>query len=186
MVEYLHNLFGILLHGRFAYYPSTILSNHLFIYLYQYGLLDGLPRWLSGKESTSIVGDLGLIPGSWRTAGEGNGNPLQYSCLENPMDRGAWRATVHGVTKSWTQLSTSMHRLLDIYFIIWVIINTTLFCCLWYSSFGHWELIQLTPVSLWHTSIVSFFFSFLYPNLRMAREAVILLGHERDYLFALN
>ena len=130
------------------------------IYLYQYGLLDGLPRWLSGKESTSNVGDLGLIPGSRRTPGEGNGNPLQYSCLENPMDRGAWRATVHGVTKSWTQLSTSMHRLLDIYFIIWVIINTTLFCCLWYSSFGHWELIQLTPVSLWHTSIVSFFFFF--------------------------
>ena len=45
-----------------------------------------------------------LIPGSGRSPGGGHGNPLQYSCLENPMDRGAWRATVHGVTKSWTRL----------------------------------------------------------------------------------
>ena len=46
--------------------------------------------------------DAGSIPGSGRCPGEGNGNPLQYSCLENPMDRGAWRATVHGVTQSQT------------------------------------------------------------------------------------
>ena len=51
------------------------------------------------------TGDLGLIPGSGRSPGEGNGNPLQYSCLENPMDRGASQATVYGVAKSWTQLS---------------------------------------------------------------------------------
>ena len=57
-----------------------------------------------GKESTSNSGDLGLIPGLGRSPGEGNGNSLQYSCLENPMDRGAWRATVHGVTESQTQL----------------------------------------------------------------------------------
>ena len=49
--------------------------------------------------------DLGLIPGSGRSPGEGNGNPLQYSCLENPMDGGTWWAIVHGVTKSWTRLS---------------------------------------------------------------------------------
>ena len=55
--------------------------------------------------SASNAGDLGLIPGSGRSPGEGNGNPLQYSCLENPMDRGAWRATVHGVTKSQIRLS---------------------------------------------------------------------------------
>ena len=47
------------------------------------------------------AGDLGSIPGSGRSSGEGNGNPLQYSCLENSTDRGAWCATVHGVTKSW-------------------------------------------------------------------------------------
>ena len=45
------------------------------------------------------VGELGLIPGSGRSPGEGNGKPLQYSCPENPMDRGVWQATVHGVTK---------------------------------------------------------------------------------------
>ena len=51
------------------------------------------------------MGDLGLIPGLGRSPEEGNGNPLQYSDLENSMDRGAWQAIVHGVTKSWTQLS---------------------------------------------------------------------------------
>ena len=51
------------------------------------------------------IRDLGSIPGWWRSPGEGNGNPLQYSCLENPMDREAWQATVHGVTKSWAWLS---------------------------------------------------------------------------------
>ena len=51
------------------------------------------------------AGDLGSIPGAVRSSGEGNGNPLQYSCLENPMDGEAWWATVHGVAKSWTRLS---------------------------------------------------------------------------------
>ena len=51
------------------------------------------------------IRDTGLIPGSGRCPGGGHSNPLQYSCLENPMDRGAWWAIVHGVTKSWTQLS---------------------------------------------------------------------------------
>ena len=55
--------------------------------------------------SASNVGDLGLIPGLGRSPGEGNGNPAQYSCLENPIDRGAWWATVHGVAKSQTRLS---------------------------------------------------------------------------------
>ena len=57
------------------------------------------------KESACNAGDLGSIPGSGRSPGGGNGNPLQYSCLENPKDRRAWGATVHGVTKSWTQLN---------------------------------------------------------------------------------
>ena len=54
------------------------------------------PRWLSGKESTHQAGDACLSSGSGRSLGEGNGNPLQYSCLGNPMDRGAWQDTVHG------------------------------------------------------------------------------------------
>ena len=48
------------------------------------------------------IRDMGSVPGSERSPGEGNGNPLHYSCLENSMDRGAWQATVHGVAKSWT------------------------------------------------------------------------------------
>ena len=51
------------------------------------------------------AGDVGLMSGSGRSSGEGNGNPLQYFCLENPMERGTWWATVHRVAKSWTQLS---------------------------------------------------------------------------------
>ena len=58
-----------------------------------------------GKESTCNKGDTGSIRGSGRSTEEGNGNPLQYSCLENSMDRGEWRATVHGVTRSQTWLS---------------------------------------------------------------------------------
>ena len=58
-----------------------------------------------GKESTWNAGDLGLIPGLRRSPGEGHGNPLQYSCLENPMDRGAWQATVHRVAQSRTRLN---------------------------------------------------------------------------------
>ena len=64
-----------------------------------------VPGGSDGKESAFNGRDPGSIPGSGRSPGEGNGNPLQYSCLENSMDRGAWWATVHGVAKSWTQLS---------------------------------------------------------------------------------
>ena len=62
----------------------------------------GLPKWSSGKESTCSAGDagdVGSIPGSGRSPEEGSGNPLQYICLENSMDRGAWQATDHGVTE---------------------------------------------------------------------------------------
>ena len=68
----------------------------------------GFPAGSNGKEYVCNARDLGSIPGPARSPGEGNGNPLQYSCLENSMDRGACQATVHtvhGVTKSWTQLS---------------------------------------------------------------------------------
>jgi len=60
----------------------------------------GLFWWLSGEESVCNTGNAGLIPGLERSPGEGNGNPQQYSCLENSMDRGALWATVHGVTKN--------------------------------------------------------------------------------------
>ena len=63
------------------------------------------PGGSDGKESACSVGDLVSIPGLGRSRGERSGNLLQYSCLENPMDKGAWQATVHGVAKSQTRLS---------------------------------------------------------------------------------
>ena len=66
----------------------------------------GFPHSSVGKESACNTGDLGSIPGLGRSPGEGNGNPLQYSCLENPMDRGAWRAIVHGVARVGHGLAT--------------------------------------------------------------------------------
>ena len=67
--------------------------------MYTYG---GFPGSSDGNESACSAGDLGWIPGLGRSPGEGNGNPLQYSCLGNPTDGGAWQATVHGVTKNRT------------------------------------------------------------------------------------
>ena len=61
----------------------------------------------AGKESVYNAGDLGLIPELGRSPGGGNSNPLQYLCLENLMDRGAWQAVIHGIAKSWTRLSNS-------------------------------------------------------------------------------
>ena len=60
------------------------------------------PGGSDGKESVCNAGDLGLIPELGRSPGEGNGNPFQYSCLDNARDRGAWQATIHGVAKSDT------------------------------------------------------------------------------------
>ena len=80
--------------------PSSVKGIDNIVYL-----LAGLPQWLSGKESAcnaGATGDAGLIPGSGRSPGGRHGNPLPYSCLENPMDRETWWATVHGVAKSQT------------------------------------------------------------------------------------
>ena len=77
----------------------------------------GFPGGSDGKASACNVGDPGSIPGSGRSPGEGNGNLLQYSCLENSMDGGAWWATVHGVKKSWTRLSNLIFTFLKFY--IW-------------------------------------------------------------------
>ena len=65
----------------------------------------GFPGGSDGNKSACNVGDPGSIPGLGCSTAEGNGNPLQYSCLENLMEEGAWRTIVHGVTKSWTRLS---------------------------------------------------------------------------------
>ena len=72
-------------------------------------LLNGLPGWVSSEESTCEAGDLDSIPEERRDPGGGHGNPLRDSCLENPMDRGAWWATVRRVTKSQTRLTEQTH-----------------------------------------------------------------------------
>ena len=72
----------------------------------------GFPGGSVIKNSPANAGDIrdvGFIPGLGRSPGGGNGNQLQYSCLENPTDRGVWRALVHGVAKSWMRLSTQAH-----------------------------------------------------------------------------
>ena len=83
---------------------KTFLQCQIIITITDY---NGLPSWLNSKESAcnaKATGDVGLIPGLGRSLGGEHGNPLQYSCLENLMDRGGWQATVHGVAKSWTWL----------------------------------------------------------------------------------
>ena len=86
---------------------------HLVMYLLVICILSlenencGLPNGSDDKEFASNVGDQGSIPGSERSPGEGNGNPLQYSCLVNSRDRGTWQVKVHGVAKSCTRLSDS-------------------------------------------------------------------------------
>ena len=82
----------------------------------------GLPRWLSGKESASNTGDESSIPGLGRSPGEGNGNPLQYSCLGNPMDTGAWQATVHRVTKSQTPMTHRLNNMSHLVSINWIVV----------------------------------------------------------------
>ena len=92
-------LYSFHLFDKYLWISYTFLGRVIFKYFYSF------PDGSDGKESARNAGDPGLIPGLERSPGEGNGNPLQYSCLENPMDKGAWQATVHGVTKSQTRLS---------------------------------------------------------------------------------
>ena len=87
-------------------------------------VLEATPGGSEGNEPAFNTEDLGSIPGSRRSPGEGHGNLLQYSCLENSMDREVWQATVHGVAKSWTQLST--HFFLT-YFFAKLLITCTIY-----------------------------------------------------------
>ena len=93
----------------------------------------GLPGNSAGKKSTCNAGDLGSIPGLGRSPGGQHGNPLQNSCLENPMDRGAWQATVHRVINSWTQLSDQAQH------------STASSCASW----GLWQHSPSPPLLLW-------------------------------------
>ena len=82
--------------------PEEDMATHSIILAWRIPVEKGFPGTSDGKESACNVGDPGSVPGYRRSLGEGNGNLLQYSCLENPMDRGAWQAKIHGVAKSQT------------------------------------------------------------------------------------
>ena len=90
----------ILIYNNFEYLCAITSSSR------NYKKYKGFPGGSDSKESACNAGDQGSIPGSGRSPGEGNGYPLQYSCLEKSTDRGAWQATLHGVAKSQTQLMT--------------------------------------------------------------------------------
>ena len=118
----------------------------------------GFPSGSEVKASACNVGDLGSIPGSGRSPGEGNGNPLQYSCLENPMDRGACWATVHGVTKSQTRLSDFTHSALLTMLkplTVWITTN--------------WKILQVMGISDHLTCLLR--------NLYAGQEATVRTGH---------
>ena len=135
----------------------------------------GFPSGSDGKESACKVGDPGSIPGLGRSLGEGNGNPLYYSCLENSMNRGAWRATVHGVTKSWTLLTerlihTHTHTHTRMYRSCYI----SLFAAyLWFSSFvlvdSSYHLVSFSPssVPLLPSTFSVLLFSNKYPILQL-------------------
>ena len=94
--------------GLLMLFHNKLIFFKILVYIYSilnishYDLYMGFPDGSSSKESSRNAGDTGLIPGLGRSPGEGNGNPLQYYCLENSVNRGTWRATVLGVTKSRT------------------------------------------------------------------------------------
>ena len=83
----------------YKYICVCIMNIHVYTHTHTHIHIHGLPWWLSGKEFVCQCGKLGFIPWVRKISGEGNGNPLPFSCLGNPMDREAWQASIYGVTK---------------------------------------------------------------------------------------
>ena len=125
-----------------------------FCHLQQHGWTWGLPWRLSSEESAcnaETAGDMSLIPGSERFPGRGHGHPLQYSILENPMDRGAWWATVHGVPKSQTQLKPlSMYAWMVLEGIILSEISQRKRNTVWYHIYVGSNMRMTIPASVDH------------------------------------
>ena len=106
--------------------------------------IDGFPGGSDSKESACNAGELGSIPGLGGSPGEGNGNPLQYSCLENPMDGGAWWATVCRVARSWTQLTDFTFTFMD----GWMEKYTSVCVCVCVCECFHICFLAFCPVDL--------------------------------------
>ena len=129
-------------------------------------LIQVIPRWSGGfpggsegKASAYSVGDPGLIPGLGRSPGEGNSNPLQDYCLENPMDREAWQATAHGVTKSRTRLNDFTFSLSTV-------------------QYSKQSLLPLDHENLILLNFVNFSAPWQYPNLFVLDMLNLFLGTE--------
>ena len=120
-------LFSLTLNLYLYPFPSILTSGttHLSTKTSILSYFHAFPVGWNDKESIYNVGVLGSIPGLGRSPGEGNGNPLQYSCLKNSMDRGAWRATVHGVKK------LDMTEWLTLTFILWTPCSIEVFITAW-------------------------------------------------------
>ena len=164
---------------------------------------EGFPGGIDGKESACDAGDLCSIPGSGRCPREGNGNPLQYSCLENPMDRGAWWPIGHGVarvghdfmTKPWVERCVNTHLYIHVYRFVCIFIHTH--TCTWVCTYVHVCMhipptrgSQITPKAereLEH-KISPFCFPCpeVYNLLKTLPEAAISRTEEQKYLFYKN
>ena len=131
----------------YVYRHHTVYIHILQTYIYSVYIIYIIKYYLRFKASACNTGDPGLIPGLGRSPGEENGSPLQYSCLENPMDREAWWATVLGVAKSWTRLSDFTYLLMPL-----ESCSNKILLTLFFSQFCSWVSVDhqqpsLTPVS---------------------------------------
>ena len=117
------------------------------------------PFGSAGKESAHNSGDMGLVPGLGRSPGEGNGSPLKYSCLKNPMERGAWWATIHTVAKSheWATWIWSKYDICS----MWMMdTQIPILLCIFFN----WGIIALQCcVNLWYTLMKWISYVYIYP-----------------------
>ena len=131
------------------------------------------PSGLEVKVSASNAGDLGSIPGSGRSPGEGNGNPLQYSCLENPRDGGAWWAAIYGVAQSRTRLkrlssSNQAHPQLGIVFALAPFFSFFPELCLHWSPVAYWA-----PTDLGSSSFIVLSFCLFLLFMRVLKRRIL-------------
>ena len=147
-----------------------------FIYLGHALWIWGFPSGSDNKESTCNSRDLGSIPGSGRSPGEGNDCLLQFSCLENPMDRGAWQATVQAFTKSWTrrkQLSQEFYRKKELH-------NS---CCYIFSKQFFISYVFHIPSFL---SLQYFFYQVMVCKMYLPSKASIIISRPSRFFMALK
>ena len=146
---------GSSIHGIFqarVLERGAVAFSHIYTYVYVYM---GFPSGSDGKASTCNAADLGSIPGPGRSPGEEIGYPLQYSCLENLMNRKVWWARVHGVTKSWTQLS---NQHLCVCVCIYIYVLYIYICFIHTHICTALKLLVISSPILWQTAYLLFFF----------------------------